>query len=245
MTERIKEASPIALARMTGIFFLLTIVTGVVAEAFISGRLVADDPAVTARNILAHRQLFQGAFSIYMIEMACEIVMTLLFYELLKPVSRGLSLLAAVFDLVGSTVKIMSRLFFIAPLLVLGGGHGLGAFGADQLQALAQLLLRVNDRGAGIALIFFGFASLVQGYLMLRSTFLPRFLGVLSLIGGLGWLTFLSPSLGLKLFVPVALVGLIGSIAIILWFLIVGVNAERWKEEARASYRAERDAVGA
>jgi hypothetical protein len=83
-----------------------------------------------------------------------------------------------------------------------------------------------------MALAFFGFYGLVKGYLVLKSTFLPRFLGVLTLLGGVGWLTFLSPSLGMRSFPIVAGVGILGAIATILWLLIAGVNEERWKEQA-------------
>ena len=91
-----------------------------------------------------------------MIEMACDIVFTALFYDLLKPVSRSVSLVAAFLGLTGCVIKTFSRLFFIAPLFILGGAHDLSVFSAEQLQALALLFLKVNDRGAGIALVFFG-----------------------------------------------------------------------------------------
>ena len=230
----ITELSPRTMARMTGAFYLLTVVAGIIAQAFISERLVVSgDAATTAGNITAHKPLFQLGFTIYLIEMAAQIVMTVLFYYLLKPVSRSASLLAAVFSLVGCTIKTLSRLFYFAPLLILGGhAQYLSVFDAGQLNALALLFLEVNDRAAGMALAFFGFYGLVKGYLVLRSTFLPRFLGALTLLGGVGWLTFLSPSLGTRAFPIVAGVGILGAIATILWLLIAGVNEERWKEQA-------------
>jgi hypothetical protein len=93
----------------------------------------------------------------------------------------------------------------------------------------------VNDLGAGIALAFFGFNTLLKGWLILRSTFLPRFLGVLSILGGIGWLTFLSPTLGNRLFPYAAAVGLVGSLATIVWLLVYGVNEQRWRAQAAAS----------
>src|SRR5438309_7397845 len=194
MTERIEEASPRLKARIAGLFYLITIMTGIFAQGFVSGRLVVDgDAAATATNILAHRRLFEWSFTVYLVEMACQIAVTALFYDLLKPAGRSVSLLAAFLGLTGCVIKTFSRLFYIAPLLVLGGSHYLSVFSAEQLQALALLFLKVNDHGAAIALAFFGFYALLTGYLIVRSTFLPRILGVLSVFGGLGWLTFLYP----------------------------------------------------
>ncbi len=236
MLERIAETSPRLKARITGVFYLLTILTGIFAQGFVSGRLVVDgDAAATATNILAHRGLFQLGFATYLIEMACQIAMTALFYDLLKPAGRSVSLLAAFLGFAGCIIKTFSRVFFIAPLFVLGGAHYLRVFSAEQLQALALLLLKVNDHGAAIALVFFGFYAVLTGYLIIRSTFLPRILGVLSVLGGLGWLSFLYLPLGYLLFPYVAAFGLLGAASLLLWLLVFGVNEQRWKEQATAA----------
>ena len=236
LTVRGIETSPRLKARIAAVFYLLTILTGIFAQGFVSERLVVNgDAAATATNILAHRGLFRLGFGVYLIEMACQIAMTALFYDLLKPVSRSLSLIAAFLGLTGCVIKTFSRVFFIAPLFVLGGAHYLSVFNAEQLQALALLFLKVNDHGAAIALVFFGFYALLTGYLMVRSTFLPRILGVLGILGGLGWLSFLYPPLGYRLFPYIAALGLLGAGSLILWLLVFGVNEQRWKDQAGAA----------
>jgi hypothetical protein len=234
ITQRIVETPLRSLARTTGVLYLLTILTGIFSAGFVSGKLVVNgDAAATATNILTHRSLFQLGFAVYLIEMACQIAMTALFYDLLKPAGRSVSLVAAYLGLTGCVIKTFSRLFFIAPLFVLGGAHYLNVFSAEQLQALALLFLKVNDHGAGIALVFFGFYALLTGYLIVRSTFLPRLLGMLSILGGLGWLSFLYPPLGYRLFPYIAALGLLGAASLIVWLLAFGVNEQRWKELAR------------
>jgi hypothetical protein len=236
MTEPIAETSPRLKARVTGVFYLVTILTGVFAQGFVSRTLVVDgDAAATAANLLAHKSLFQLGFAVYLVEMACQIAMTALFYDLLKPAGRSVSLVAAFLGLAGSVIKTFSRVFFIVPLFVLGGAHYLSVFSAEQLQALALLFLKVNDRGAGVALVFFGFYALLTGYLIIRSTFLPRILGVLSVVGGLGWLSFLYLPLAHHAFPYVAVFALLGAAALIVWLLVFGVNEQRWKEQASAA----------
>ena len=236
MMERIAETSPRLKARIAGVLYLLAMLTGIFAQGFVSGSLVVDsDAAATATSILAHRGLFQLGFAVYLIEMACQIAVTALFYDLLKPAGRSVSLLAAFLGLTGCIIKTLSRLFFIAPLFILGGAHYLSVFSTEQLQALALLFLKVNDHGAAIALVFFGFYALLTGYLIVRSTFLPRILGVLSILGGLGWMSFLYQPLGYRLFPYLAALGILGAASLILWLLVFGVNEQRWKEQANAA----------
>jgi hypothetical protein len=94
--DRIKQGSPRHKAKITGMFYLLTVLTGIFAQGFVSERLVVSgDAGKTATNILAHESLFLFGFTVYMIEMACQIIFIALFYELLKPVSGTVSLVAA------------------------------------------------------------------------------------------------------------------------------------------------------
>jgi hypothetical protein len=223
--------SPQIYARTAAVLYLIVIAAGMIAELGISGRMVvAGDAAATAANILSRKDLFQLGFTVYLIEMTCQIAQATLFYFLLRPVNRNVALLALVFSLIGCTVKTLSRLFYIAPLLVLGGSHYLNTFNVEQLQGFALLLLDMNSQAAGIALPFFGISTFLNGILIFRSAFLPRFLGVLSILGGLGWFIYIYPPLGNQLFVFIMLIALIGSAAEILWLLFKGVNVERWQK---------------
>jgi hypothetical protein len=232
--ERIESASPRVKARIIGVIYLLTLVTGLFAQGFVSERLVVDgNAAATAANILAQRNLFEWGFTAYLVEMTSQIAMTALFYDLLKPAGETVSLVAAFLGLGGCVIKTVSRLFYIAPLFVLGGAGYLKVFGREQLEALALLFLKVNDRGAGIALAFFGFYAILTGYLIIKSTYLPRILGIVSVIAGAGWLTFLYPPLGYRLFFYIAPFGLLGALGLIVWLLVFGVNEQRWQEKVR------------
>jgi hypothetical protein len=214
------------------VVYLLTILLGGVGES-IHGRLVVPgDATATATNILTHAALLRFGFTSYLLEMACSIAMTALFYDLLKPVSRSVSLLAAFFSLVGIAIKTLSRLFYITPLGVLEGGGYLGVFTVEQVQTLTLLLLKVNAQGAGIAMVFFGCYALLKGYLIIISTFLPRVLGVLGVLGGVGWLAFLAPPLAAHAYPYIVAVGLLAAAAQIMWLLVFGVDDQRWKEQA-------------
>jgi hypothetical protein len=224
------------MARLIGVLYLLTIVAAAFAEGYVSGRLVVfGDAAATATNIRGQRSLYQLGYTFYLVEMSCQIAMTVLLYYLFKPVSRSASMVAATFELTGCTIKSLARLFYWSPILVLGDASYLKVFNAEQLQAFSMLSLFVNDRGAALAVVFFGLSTVVRGYLILKSTFLPRLLGALTVAGGLGWMLYLSPPLGDRFAPYIVGVGVLGAFVNIVWFLVFGVNEPRWKEQASAA----------
>src|SRR5450432_3516977 len=177
MIRPIAEASP--RARTTGVVYLLYFVTAIVGQLFLKGIVVAGDAAATAGNILAHGPLFRLGIATGLIATACYVAMTVLFYDLLKPVHRSLSLLAAFFGLVGCAIQAFGGLFQLAPLAVLAGSPYLGAFNAGQLQALALLFLKLHTQVESISLVFFGLYCLLLGCLIFKSAFLPRILGAM------------------------------------------------------------------
>jgi len=235
LTERMTETSLRLKARAAGVFYVLIFLTGGLA-AFVGGRLVVSgDTAATANNILAHQPFFRLHFAAELIMTACTVVVTALFYDLFKPVNRNLSLLAAFFSLVGCAIQALSYVFDLAPLVVLGGARYLTVFKVEQLQALALMFLKLGAQAVNICLVFFGFYCLLIGYLILRSTFLPRILGVLMAFAGLAYLTFLAPPLAKYLSPYILAPGVLGEGSLTLWLLVMGVNVQRWKEQASAA----------
>jgi hypothetical protein len=232
MMERTAEVSPRPSARITGAVYLLYFLTAVLGGFFTRGIVVDGDAAATANNLLAHQALFRLGLATGLIATACYIAVTALFYDLFKPVSRGLSLLAAFFSLVGCAILAFASLFQLAPLVVLGGGQYLSVFKVEQLRALAFLFLELYGEGVNICFVFFGFYCLLIGYLIFRSTFLPRILGLLMAFAGLGWLTFLSPPLANHLSPYILVLGFVAELALMLWLLVMGVDVQRWKEQA-------------
>jgi phosphoglycerol transferase MdoB-like AlkP superfamily enzyme len=177
--ERIAEASPRLKSRVAGVFYLLAVLTAAFAEGFVRGRLL---------------------YVAGLIPVACFVVVTLLFYQLFKPVNRKFALLAALFNLVSLTFE----------------------------------ALELHLWGVNIALIFHGLYCLLIGYLVFRSAFLPRTLGVLMAIGGMAWLTDLSTPLTNHLSPYNVVCGFVGEGLLMLWLLVIGLNSQRWNTHASA-----------
>jgi hypothetical protein len=235
MMERIAEASLRPRARVTGAVYLLYFLTAVFGGFFIRGIVISGDAAAAANNIMAHEPLFRLGLATGLVSTACYIAVTALLYDLFKPVGRSLSLVAAFFSLVGCAVQAFGSIFQLAPLLVLGGKPYLSAFTAEQLQALVQMFLELHILADNICLVFFGLYCLLIGYLIFRSVFLPRILGVLMAFAGLGWLTFLSPPLAKYLSPSILVLGFLAELSLCLWLLAMGVNVQRWRQQASAA----------
>ncbi|OLD62100.1 MAG: hypothetical protein AUI33_13820 [Ignavibacteria bacterium 13_1_40CM_2_61_4] len=234
------EASPRLKARIAGGLWLMVIAGSVSAFVLGSPLIVPGDAAATATNILASESLFRLAFAANLIAGVCYMGVTVLLYGLLKPVSRTISLLAAFFGLAGVAIGSATSLTNLAILVLLGDGQYSSAFTTSQLQAMALMSLRLYLQGFNISMVFFGFQCFLIGYLIVRSTFLPRILGVLLAIGGASYVissfaTFLSPAFGARLAPFILPAALLGEGSLTLWLLVIGVNVQRWQEQASAA----------
>src|SRR6266852_7311249 len=164
MTNPLAESSPSTRGRILAALFLFVIIGGITAQTFISDRLVVrDDAARTAANILAHTSLYRLGFTIFMLEMVAQVGVSLLFYDLLKPVNRSVARVSAILGLTGCGIKTMARLFYYAPLILLGGASYLSAIQPAQLAALSLAFIKINNQGAAIGVIFFAFEALLRG----------------------------------------------------------------------------------
>ena len=233
MTTSVSETSPSTRGRILAGIYLSVIVCGIIAQAVIAdGLVVPNDAEKTAATILANKSLYRLAYTIFMVEMVAQVAASAMSYDLLKPVNRSLARITAIIGITGAGIKTFARLFYYTPLILLSGAPYLSAIEPTQLATMSLAFIKINNQGAAIALIFFGFETLLGGWLIYRSGFLPRFLGVLSMVAGLGWLTYLWPPLGSQAFMGVALFAIVGVIATSGWLFIRGVDDAKWRERA-------------
>jgi hypothetical protein len=168
----------------------------------------------------------------------CDVVLIMVFYVLLRPVNKNLVLLAVLFNLIQTAVLVANKLNLLVPLFLLGSADYLKVFEPHQLQALTYLSVKAHGYGFGIGLIFFGFECLILGYLIFRSGYLPRILGILMQIAGLCYLTnsfalILTPTFANMIFPAVLVPSFIAELSLCLWLLAKGVNVPKWKEKAK------------
>lgn len=232
------EASPRQLSRIGGALYLIIIVGGFYGEVFIrNGLIVAGDAAATAANIRSLESLWRFGVASEFFMLACAVPLGLILFILLRPVSRDLALLAVLFNLVSIAVEAVNEQQLLAALFRLGNAEYLTAFEPEQLHAMASLSLKSYSYGFGVSLIFFGCECLILGYLIFRSSYFPKAVGVLMQAAGLCYLInsfalILSPSLANRLFPAILLPALVGELSLCLWLLVKGVNLEKWKLRA-------------
>jgi len=227
------ETSPQIYARAGGVLYLFIIIAGLCSELFIrSNLIVSNDPAATASNIIASQFLWRVGIVIDLMMHVCDMPLMVILYVLLSPVNKHLALIAVLLNVIQSSVMVAYKLNLVKALHLLGSAEYLKVFEPDQLHTLAYLAIRADTNGFAIGLIFFGFACLIYGYLIFRSGYLPKVLGVLMQIAGLcylvnNFLLLLVPKFANILFLAPCF---ISELSLTLWFLVKGVNITRWEE---------------
>jgi hypothetical protein len=224
------------ITRIAGLLYLILSALSAFGLVYVPSVLIAPrDAATTVSNILANEWLFRLGIVSNLLAFTVNIFVVVFLYKLLKPVNEGVASLMVILILMGLAIGMLNELNQVAVLLFSSADY-LTAFTADQLQALVLLSLDLYEHGFLISHIFFGLWLFPMGYLIFKSGFLPRFLGVLLIIAGFGYLVdfilfFLFPDVG----VTVSEFTFVGEVLLLLWLLIRGVNVEQWERRALES----------
>jgi hypothetical protein len=224
------------IARIAGLLYLILSALSAFGLVYVPSVLIAPrDAATTVSNILANEWLFRLGIVSNLLAFTVNIFVVVFLYKLLKLVNEGVASLMVILILMGLAIGMLNELNQVAVLLFSSADY-LTAFTADQLQALVLLSLDLYEHGFLISHIFFGLWLFPMGYLIFKSGFLPRFLGVLLIIAGFGYLVdfilfFLFPDVG----VTVSEFTFVGEVLLLLWLLIRGVNVEQWERRALES----------
>ena len=233
-----RSVSPRLEARVTGALYFISGWAFTYGENTVRHSLIIpDNAAQTANNILTHLQLYRRGLAADLVSDALFLLVTLLLYDLLRPVNQTVARVAAPFSILGCTVGVVICFFHLAPLVLLQTPQLSAAFTPVQLQSLAFASLKVGVEGTNVSMIFFGCFNVFVGYLIFRSGFMPRIIGILLSFAGISYLVdyfvwILDPATGDHLLRYLVWEGTAGEGSLILWLLIVGVNSHKWLERA-------------
>jgi hypothetical protein len=238
----IAGASPRQLARTAGALYLVNILAGAFAIGVVPTILVVHNMGTTAHNIQTHELLYRLSLTAHVVVTVTNVPMAVIFYELFKVVNRRLAMLDVFLSLVATAIEAASLLNQFTPLVLLGSSRYTNAVPPAQLHALAYLPTDLATTDYSIYTVFYGLDFIVVGYLVFRSTFLPRTIGVLLGIDALtylfnGFATMLAPGFAAHLLPWTGLPTIIAEGSLCLWLLVAGVDAGRWKEQASAAIR--------
>lgn len=217
-------------SRAVGVLLILTIVGGWFGEIYVPSVIMTGDAAATADQLRHNEGLFRLGFAAYLVEAFSDVVLAWLFYVLLRPVHRELALLSAFFGLVSMSLFAVTQMFHFSAPMFLTGSRYLTVFSPDQLEAFASLFLSLYARLSGLFMLFYGAAWIIRGYLSFRSGYLPRFLGVLMVVAGVGFVAknitkVLAPAYSSDvLLAPMFL----NVVVLAIWMLARGVDRDKW-----------------
>ncbi|MFT6878262.1 MAG: hypothetical protein ACJAZF_004393 [Granulosicoccus sp.] len=227
-------------ARFAGLFYLLIAISGGFSIGYVPSVIVAPgDASATAQNIADNLGLFRLGIAADILVFMFEVALTVLLYRLFKPVNPTLSLVAAFCRLAMSVVMGLNLLNYLIPLILLSGTDYLSVFDTDQLHALALLFLETHQYGVYIWGLFFGLHLLALGYLILKSGYFPKAMGILMMIGSVGYtseslaaIASVDNSITRLVVIAFLVVAVVGELSFTFWLLIKGVNVNEWIERS-------------
>ncbi|MGA3102344.1 MAG: DUF4386 domain-containing protein [Terracidiphilus sp.] len=225
-------------ARVAGVLIVVSIFAGGFGETYVPGKLIAaNDLVETAHRMAASVGLFRASFASYLIEAACDVSLTAIFYLLLRPVSRPLSLIALCFGVVGTAVFAAGEIFYFAAALPVINTELAKALTPDAAASFTYLCLTMYGYVFNIFAALYGIPVMLRGYLIFRSRYLPRVLGGIVMVGGAGFVVknfvaVLAPRYDSMAFVLPLFVAMI---SMAFWFLAKGIDENRWDQLMVAS----------
>jgi hypothetical protein len=224
MANPTNRTSFAAAALIAGVGLLIMAIAAAFAEIYVYPKLVVSGNATaTAQNIIVNKTLFTAAIFGYLVTFVCDLIVTWALYVLLKPVNENLSLLTALFRLVYTVIALGALLNLVTVLRLLNTSNTLTLFSPDQFSAQVMLFLTTFRSNWYFGLLFFGIHLGLLGYLVFRSNYIPKILGVLLVVAGLGYLlTNLKPFLFPQLNVDFAEYTFYGELIFMAWLLIKG-----------------------
>jgi hypothetical protein len=218
-----------------GIVGLLGIVTGAFDIGYVEHTLVvAGNAAATLHNILVHEKLFRFGFSAHLFELLLNIFEEIIGFYLFRRVNVIVAAVSLCAGVVGIAVEAVTLLIAYVPLKLAIAGGGLSGFSPEQLHAFAHFSTELQQAGLLLSWVFYGLDELAGGFLIFRSGFLPRVLGILLGISGVcyltnGFLSFLAPALDARWYSYLSFACLPGELLSSLWLATVGLNLARWR----------------
>jgi len=214
------------IARTAGLFYLLYVIISIIANLF--GKFVFVDAPVTVNHIMTHAFQFRIGFVVNLFSVVFFLIAAWALYVLLKPVNKDLALLFLLFNLAGFIVWLFSSLCLFASLLILNGTEYIKVFQPDQLQALAVFFVNLYKNGSFIAQVPYGVWLFPLGYLVLKSGFLPKILGVLLIADGVCQFVYVCQRLifpeSAIIAYPCLVISFIAEISLALWLSVKAVK---------------------
>jgi hypothetical protein len=225
-----------AYARSAGLFYLLIAISGGFSIGYVPSVIIeSGDASATAQNIAENLGLFQLGIVADIFVLMLEVALTVMLYRLFKPVNPTVSLIAAFCRLAMSVVMGLNLLNYLIPLLLLSGSSYLSAFESHQLHALALLFLETHQFGVYIWGLFFGIHLMALGYLIFKSGYFPKVIGILMMIGSIGYATeslaaisFVENTTVSAMVISFLVVAVIGELSFTFWLLIKTINVNVW-----------------
>lgn len=220
-------------ARVAGVLLVVSLAAGGFGESYVPGKLMAaNDPAEIARTMAVSVGLFRASFASYLIEAMCDLALTAIFYMLLRPVSRPLSLIALCFGIGSTAIFATGEIFYFSAALPVIDADVAKALTPDARTALIYLGLTIYGYVFSIFALLYGVAVMLRGYLIFRSGYLPRLLGALVMLAGAGFIikNFIIVLMPQYDSMVMVLPMLLAMASMAFWFVVKGVDRARWEQ---------------